>query len=104
MELKLRQSNLPAALPYSIEDQGECEGRKAIKLGTFVILSIDYELSVKELLDPDVDDIMSSVPNKNYLALVAGKAIANNWPYSCVQTIRPNIARWPSMLMKSLRS
>ena len=76
MEHKLRQSNLSAALPYSIEDQRECEGRKAIKPGTFVILSIDYELSVKELLDPDVDEIMSSVPDKNYLALVARKAIA----------------------------
>ena len=30
---------------------------------------------MKELLDPDVD-IMSSVPNKKYLVLAAGKAIA----------------------------
>ena len=69
----LHQSNLPAALPYSIEDQHE--GWKAIKPGSFVILSIDYELSMKKLFDPDVDDAMSSMPNKKYLALVAGKAV-----------------------------
>ena len=69
----LRQSNLPAALPYSIEDQHE--GWKAIKPGSFVILSIDYELSMKKLFDPDVDDAMRSMPNKKYLALVAGKAV-----------------------------
>ena len=63
MEHMIRQSNLPAALPYSIEDQHE--GWKAIKPGSFIILSIDYELSMKKLLDPDVDDAMSSMPNKN---------------------------------------
>jgi hypothetical protein len=73
MEHILRQSNLPAALPYPIEDQRE--GWKAIKPGSFVILSIDYELSMKKLLDPDVDNVMSSMPNKKYLALVADKSV-----------------------------
>jgi hypothetical protein len=58
----LHQSNLPTALPYPIEDQHE--GWKAIKPGSFVILSIDYELSMKNLFNPDVDEVMSSMPNK----------------------------------------
>jgi len=69
----LRLSDLPVALPYSIEDQRK--GWKAIKPGSFVILSIDYELSTKKLFDPDVDDIMSSMPNKKYLALVTEKTV-----------------------------
>jgi hypothetical protein len=73
MEHIRHQSMLPAALPYSIEDQRE--GWKAIKPGSFVILSIDYELSLKKLYDPDVDDVMSSMPNKKYLALVANKTV-----------------------------
>ena len=73
MEHNLRQSNLPAALPYSIEDQRE--GWKAIKPGSFVILSIDYGLSMKNLLDPEVDGAMSIMLDKKYLALVAGKTV-----------------------------
>ena len=73
MEHTHHQSKFPAALPYSIEDQRE--GWKAIKPGSFVIISIDYKLSMKRLLDPDVDDAMSSMPNKKYLALVTGKTV-----------------------------
>ena len=35
---------------------------------------IDYEVSMKIVFSPDVDDIMSSMPNKKYLALVADKS------------------------------
>jgi len=73
MEHELSRINLPAALPYPIEDQKQ--GWEAIKPGSFVILSIDYELSMKKLRDPDVDDVMSSMPNKKYLALVADKSL-----------------------------
>jgi len=70
----LHQSNHRLALPYpAIKDQSE--GWKAIKPGSFVILSIDYELSMKNLLDPDIDNVMSSMPNKKYLALVADKSV-----------------------------
>jgi hypothetical protein len=69
----LRLSNLPAALPYPIEDQRQ--GWKTIKPGSFVLLSIDYDLSMKKLFDPDVDDVMSSMPNKKYLALVTDKSV-----------------------------
>jgi len=69
----LRLSSLPAALPYPIEDQRR--GWKAIKPGSFVILSIDYEISTKKLFDPDVDGVMSSMPNKKYLALVTEKSV-----------------------------
>ena len=72
MEHKLRQGHHPAALPYPTEDQSK--DWNAIKPGSFVILSIDYELSMKNLLDPEVDDVMSSMPNKKYLALVADKS------------------------------
>jgi hypothetical protein len=69
----LHLSDLPVALPYPIEDQKE--GSNAIKPGSFVILSIDYGLPMKKLLDPDIDDAMSSIPNKKYLALVVGKTV-----------------------------
>jgi len=69
----LHQSNHRLALPYPIKDQSE--GWKAIKPGSFVILSIDYELSMKNLLDQDIDNVMSSMPNKKYLALVADKSV-----------------------------
>jgi len=83
MEYKLRQSNLPAALPYPVEDQRE--GWRSIKPGSFVILSIDYELSMKKLLDPDVDNVMSSMPNKKYLALVADKSVERYGPIPVYQ-------------------
>ena len=50
-------ANLPAALPFPIEDQRQ--GFKAIRPGSFVILSIGYEPLMKKLLDPDVDDVMT---------------------------------------------
>jgi len=78
MEHSLRQSYHPAALPYPIEDQSK--GWEAIKPGSFVILSIDYELSMKKLLDPDVDDVMSTMPDKKYLALVADKSVDRYGP------------------------
>ena len=78
MDPKLRQSHHPAALPYPIKDQSK--GWDAIKQGSFVILSIDYELSMKKLFDPDVDDVMSSMPNKKYLALVTGKSVDRYGP------------------------
>ncbi|SRR5258706_8376 len=78
MEHKLRQSYYSATLPYPIEDQRK--GWEAIKPGSFVILSIDYELSMKKLLDPDVDSVMSSMPNKKYLALVAAKSVDRYGP------------------------
>ena len=73
MEHNLRQSDHPAALPYPIEDQSK--GWDAIQSGSFVILSIDYELSMKNLCDPDVDHVTSSMPNKKYLALVTHKTV-----------------------------
>jgi hypothetical protein len=78
MEYKLTQANHPAALPYPIEDQRQ--EWDAIKPGSFVILSIDYKLSMKKLIDPDVDGVMSSMPNKKYLALVADKALDRYGP------------------------
>ena len=78
MEHELRQSHHPAALPYPIKEQSE--GWNAIEPGSFVILSIDYELSMKKLLDPDVDGVMSSMPKKKYLALVADKSVDRYGP------------------------
>jgi len=72
MEHMLRQSDLPADPRYRMKDQ--YEGWKAIKPGLIVILSIDYEPSMKNLLDPDIDKVMSSMPNKKYLALVTDKS------------------------------
>jgi len=83
MEYEVRLSNLPAAIPYPVEDQRE--GWRAIKPGSFVIFSIDYELSMKKLLDPDVDDVMSSMPNKKYLALVADKSVERYGPIPVYQ-------------------
>jgi len=83
MDYELRQSNPPAALPYPVKEQ--CEGWRAIKPGSFVILSIDYELSMKKLLDPDVDNVMSSMPNKKYLALVADKSVDSYGPIPVYQ-------------------
>lgn len=73
MEHELRQSYYSATLPYPIEDQ--TKGWEAIKPGSFVILSIDYELSMKKLLDLDVDNVMSNMTDKKFLALVADKTV-----------------------------
>ena len=64
MEHKPIQTNLPVVLPFPIEDQRQ--GFKAIRPGSFMVLSIGYELPMKKLLDPDVDDVMSSIPNKSF--------------------------------------
>ena len=61
------------SLPYPIEEQRN--SWEAIKTGSFVILSIDYELSMKKLRDPEVDSVMSAMPNKKYLALVSDKVV-----------------------------
>ena len=73
MDNDSRENRPPASLSYSLVDQKR--DFDAIQTSSFVIVAIDYELSLKKLYDPDVDKETSAMRPKKYLAVVTDKSI-----------------------------